>query len=167
MKYFVQCFINNCREPFRSQLSARNPQRLTEILNLITNDLQYIHNQQKIHNMQQPTPKNQINFHQNSFKQPQQTQKTFKSQQSQKPFGSQQSHNHFKTFAPEANVRNVANLRTPQPMSLQSAQYTPRHFNQQKSQNRHELFTQNLETNEQTQDTEYLETTSNIDTENV
>ena len=45
IEYFVQCFINNCRKPFRSQLAARNSRKLTDILNLVTNDLNiFIHN---------------------------------------------------------------------------------------------------------------------------
>lgn len=44
-QYVTQCFIKNCKEPYRSQLSARHPNTLNEISNLITNDLQYVKNQ--------------------------------------------------------------------------------------------------------------------------
>ena len=44
-QFSTQCFIKNCKEPYRSQLSARHPKTLGDISNLITNDLQYVRTQ--------------------------------------------------------------------------------------------------------------------------
>src|SRR5436190_18995987 len=40
-RFATQCFIRNCKEPFKSQLAARNPSSLVEINTLITNDFQH------------------------------------------------------------------------------------------------------------------------------
>lgn len=125
VKYFTQCFINNCKDPYRSQLSARNPQMLSEILNLITNDLQYIHNQHISNTQTQKytPPKNQIQFNQR-----------YQSPMHKYPPFQQQS----RPFAPSANVRN--SQQKPSPMSIQTRQ-----FPNQNQPRQEQLFNQNLE----------------------
>lgn len=158
--YTTQCFIKNCKEPFRSQLSARSPKTLGEISELITNDLQYIHTQQKT----------QLNTHPNFYQNPK-TPVQFKTPKFQSPmqrYPTQHVNYQPKQFAPQANARNAA-YRNPTPMSIQTRQYPTQNFNKNRNDSKfvsEELFNQNLENSEELQNEVHFENDENICIEN-
>lgn len=153
LKYFTQCFINNCKDPFRSQLSARNPQKLTEILDLISNDLQYMHNQNSYNQNTQPQkiipPRHQIQFNKHQSPLHKYPPPQYQQPQYQQP-QYQQRPQYSKPFAPSANFRNAPQKTSP--MSIQTSQ-----FHKQNQTRTEQLFNQNLENIQETEIPEFEE----------
>lgn len=161
----VHSFISNCKDPYRNNLATRNPATLEAIETLLTNDFQYLHENQHQHQnfnkpkiMFKPTP---YNFNLPAQQKPYTTYQNHQSPMYKfpTPQRAQQIYKP-KPFAPRANVRN-AQFVNPTPMSAQTRQtQSQNYFQQNRPQNSfhqnqpqqnfafEELFNQNLENTE-------------------
>src|SRR5436190_6218865 len=153
--YASHNFIINCREPYRSQLAARNLKSLNDIQNLIKNDFQYIHT--NIHKQNTIKPKINAptpvykNITQNQYRSP-----MLRYPQQQQNFPSQPIH-------PKPRINNYS-----QPMSISTYSFRPQ-------QKRHRQDLQMLDNNTETrvdpnndnQLSEYYECDQTNDEENI